>query len=157
MNRCSVTIPGARRARGVALSLAGLLLAPMACAGGSAVVRSSLDYHALYGNPFLTSPAPGLAACNASDFSLGALVASAGTCHSSPSNLVQSLPLEPGELPEYTLRTVASASPPGTVSDFQRPGRPRQTGICLPRRGGAQHSLQHRTGAVRPFHRTICL
>jgi len=127
MNQGFATTPGARRARGVALSLAGLLLAPMACAGGSAVVRSSLDYHALYGNPFLTSPAPGLAACNATDFSLDALVSSAGICHTSPSNLVLSRPLVPGELPEYTLRTAASASPP--VSSAELPALRVQAGI----------------------------
>jgi hypothetical protein len=127
MNRCSVTIPGARRARGVALSMAGLLLAPMACAGGSAVVRSSLEYSALYTNPLLTSQAPGLAACNAADFSLDALVSSAGICHTSPSNLVLSRPLVPGELPEYTLRTAASASPP--VSSAELPALRVQAGI----------------------------
>lgn len=145
MNQSVVATSGARRARGVALSLAGLLLAPMAGAGGSAVVRSSLEYSALYSNPFLTSQAPGLAACNASDFSLDALVSSAGICHTSPSNLVLSRPLVPGELPEYTLRTAASASPP--VSSAELPALRVQAGIQRTPRIGHVANAEARTGA----------
>lgn len=128
MNRLLVTASDARPARGLALSVAGLLLAPMAGAIGTANVSSSLEYRALYANPFLNaSSAPELAACNARDFSLVALVSSAGTCQTSPSNLVLSRPLVPGELPEYTLRAAASASPP--VSSAELPALRVHAGI----------------------------